>query len=547
MTHVVPRHVDGLVLILAPLGRDAIVIEQVLAPLPLRAVICADLDDVVDRMDENATVAVLTEESLRHGGAARLQRWIEEQPAWSDFPFVVLANRQGGRRTRQARDALASLGNEVLLERPLNADTLISAVNSARRSRGRQHEARRHLRQQETVGAENRRLYESERAARSDADDANRAKDEFLATLSHELRTPLSAILGWVNILKRRKSELGDLARGVETIERNALAQARLIDDLLDMSRIVAGKISLECQVVNPAGLVQQVVASALPGSDAKHIRIEQQVDAALPCIEGDPQRLQQVLWNLLTNAIKFTPDGGTIRMGACVAGDQLALSVTDSGAGIAADFLPHVFDRFRQADGSTTRAHGGLGLGLAIVRKLVEMHGGTVEASSAGLGAGATFTVRLPLSARSTESPATPRDGDASREPATVADPRIEGLRVLVVDDDQDGRDMLAQVLTEAGGDVQSVPSAAAALEAVEEERFDVMVSDIGMPDMDGYELMARLRREGHRLPALALTAFVRTQDRERALAAGYQMHLGKPVDAVALLSAIREVASAM
>ena len=280
---------SGSILVLAPRGRDASVIAHVLLPLGHCTTVCASLLEMVNQLDETAVAAVVTEESLRDEGAPALQEWIDRQPPWSDFPFVVLATKQVGSRSSQASAALAELGNGVLLERPLNAETLTSAVNSAVRSRSRQYETRSHLQQQETIGAENRRLYEAEREARSEAEAANRAKDEFLATLSHELRTPLSAILGWTYVLLQRRQDLGDLARGVDTIERNARAQARLIEDLLDMSRIVAGKVSLELQTVVPAHLVEQVIASVQPSIQAKNITIERSLSAAMIPIIGDP------------------------------------------------------------------------------------------------------------------------------------------------------------------------------------------------------------------------------------------------------------------
>jgi len=537
-----PTDAPQSILVLAPLGRDAAVIVQVLAPLGLRTAVCAHLIELVAALGDSATVAVLTEESLNEDGANLLHAWIENQPSWSDFPFVVLATRTPGSRSSRVSAALAKLGNEVLLERPLNVDTLISAVNSAVRSRRRQYEARSHLQQQETIGLEIRRLYEAERHARADAEAANRAKDEFLATLSHELRTPLSAILGWTYVLQQRRAELGDLARGVDTIERNAKSQARLIEDLLDMSRIVAGKVSLELQVVVPAHLLEQVIASVLPSIQAKNIAIEHALSAATIPILGDPQRLQQILWNLLTNAIKFTGNGGRITIDSSIAGGDLVLSISDSGVGIAADFLPLVFDRFRQADGSTTRSHGGLGLGLAIVRKLAELHGGSVEAFSAGLGAGSTFKLRLPLRdeivAGQYLEPVPPAHSSQVRLRASIKD-----VRVLLVEDDRDGRDMVAQLLIEGGGQVRAVDSADRALQELAQDRFDVVVSDIGLPDVDGYRLLERIRATGNSIPAIALTAFARLEDKAKALDAGYALHLSKPVEPPALIAAVAEI----
>lgn len=536
-----PQHNSGSILVLAPRGRDASVIAHVLLQSGHSTSVCANLQEMVERLSESALAAIVTEENLKDDGALGLQDWIDRQPQWSDFPFVVLATRQVGSRTAQASEALAKLGNGVLLERPLNAETLMSAANSAMRSRRRQYETRSHLQLQETVGAENRRLYEAERHARADAEAANRAKDEFLATLSHELRTPLSAILGWTYVLQQRRADLGDLARGVDTIERNARAQARLIEDLLDMSRIVAGKVSLELQTVVPANIVEQVIASVLPLIQAKHIKIERSLSAAMLPIMADPQRLSQVLWNLLTNAVKFTEEGGRIAIDASADGDEMVLRVTDSGVGIAPSFLPQVFERFRQADGSTTRSHGGLGLGLAIVKRLTELHGGTVTAISAGLGAGATFTVRLPIAEdRQFDPGAVPQAGYGAPGGEAKATPSIQDVRVLLVEDDPDGRDMVEHVLSENGGHVRAVDSAAAALKALAESTFDVVVSDIGMPEVDGYELLHLIRARGNLVPAIALTAFARTEDRDKALGAGYAAHLSKPVEPPALIAAV-------
>ncbi len=530
---------EEFVLVLAPLGRDAAVIGQVLSPLGIEIRACAGIAELTAQLRDDTLTAILTEECLDAGDVTAFHAWIENQPPWSDFPFVVLGNRQPGRRSAKAATALGRLGNDLLLERPLSADILVRAVNSGIRSRRRQYEAREQLRQLEAIGLENRRLYEAERQARAEAEAANVAKDEFLATLSHELRTPLSAILGWTYILQRRRAELGDMARGIDTIHRNALSQARLIDDLLDMSRIVAGKIGLELQTVVAAQLLEQVTTSLLPAAQAKNIELVTVLDPAMTPITGDPQRLAQIFRNLLVNAIKFSPDGATVRVETEVDGGGIAVRVIDSGVGIEADFLPHVFDRFRQADGSTTRTQGGLGLGLAIVRSLVELHHGTVSASSAGSGQGATFTVRLPLAVDDARVDATPaRDRTDEGPPSTSR--RSLGLRVLLVEDDVDGRGMVEQLLRDDGAEVLAVESAAQALSAVRTNRFDAIVSDIGMPDMDGYELLRTLRARGDSIPAVALTAFARPEDKVKAIEAGYASHVAKPVPPEALAAAV-------
>ena len=528
------------VLVLAPRGRDAVVIEHVLSGLDIAVEVCANLAELTAGLGDETTAAILTEESLNEEGASLLQHWIESQPPWSDFPFVVLATRQPARRSVRAAAALARLGNEVLLERPLNADTLVSAANSAMRSRRRQYDARRQLEQFEAVALENQRLFEAERRARAEAEAANRATDDFLATLSHELRTPLSAILGWTYVLQRRRAELGELARGIDTIQRNANSQARLIEDLLDMSRIVAGKVSLELQTVVPSQLIEQVVSSLLPSAQSKRIELVTVLDAALAPITGDPQRLLQVFRNLIANALKFTPDGGVVRVEAAVEGETLVVMVVDNGVGISADFLPHVFERFRQADGSTTRSQGGLGLGLAIVSRLVELHGGSIAALSDGIGKGATFTVRLPPI--ETAQPTHEAANDAEHDPPAVPK-RILNLRILLVEDDPDGREMVRQLLVDEGGEIVAVDSAMQALLALRDGLFDLIVSDIGMPEIDGYEFMKRIRDTGNPIPAIALTAFARPEDKARALEVGYSAHISKPVEPPALIAAVAGV----
>lgn len=525
------------VLVLAPRGRDAVVIEHVLSGLDIAVEVCANLAELTAGLGDETTAAILTEESLNEEAAASLQRWIESQPPWSDFPFVVLATRQPARRSVRAAAALARLGNEVLLERPLNAETLVSAANSAMRSRRRQYDARRQLEQFEAVALENQRLFEAERRARAEAEAANRATDDFLATLSHELRTPLSAILGWTYVLQRRRAELGELARGIDTIQRNANSQARLIEDLLDMSRIVAGKVSLELQTVVPSQLLEQVVSSLLPGAQSKGIELVTVLDPALAPITGDPQRLLQVFRNLIANALKFTPDGGVVRVEAAVEGETLVVQVVDNGVGISADFLPHVFERFRQADGSTTRSQGGLGLGLAIVSRLVELHGGSIAALSDGIGKGATFTVRLPPA--ETAQPTREAASDANHDQPALPK-RILNTRILLVEDDPDGREMVRQLLLDEGGEVVAVDSAVQALLALRDGRFDLIVSDIGMPEIDGYEFMKRIRDAGNPIPAIALTAFARPEDKARALEVGYSAHISKPVEPPALIAAV-------
>ena len=399
-------------------------------------------------------------------------------------------------------------------------------------------------------------LLENEREARAEAERSSQMKDEFLATLSHELRTPLSAILGWSQVLRRGSRDGADLQRGLQTIERNARAQAQLIEDLLDMSRITSGKVLLDMQVVSPISFIDAAIETVRPAADAKHIAIEKRYEASAALVAGDTGRLQQVIWNLLSNAIKFTPRDGTVAVELAEreseGGKVVAITVRDNGVGIRAEFITHVFERFRQEDASMTRRHGGLGLGLSIVKHLVEQHGGTVRAESAGEGLGASFTIELPRA----EAPAAgsrggrgmPALAPAPEPPeSTVRD--LAGLTVLVVDDARDNRELIARILTDCHARVRVAASAREAFEALRAERPDVLVSDLGMPEVDGFELIgwvrALPREAGGQLPAIALTAFGRPEDRLKALEAGFSTHISKPVEPAELIAAVASVAA--
>jgi len=387
-------------------------------------------------------------------------------------------------------------------------------------------------------------LLAAAQSARVEADSANGVKDEFLATLSHELRTPLTSILGWSHLLTDGRLDKHQTARAIETIARNARAQGRLIDELLDISRIVTGKLSLNLRVVKLAPLIQAVVDDVRPAADARSINLEAAFDSDVGPILGDPDRLQQIVWNLLTNAIKFTPKGGDVQVRLQRNDSHALITVNDSGQGIATELLPHVFERFRQADSSNTRSSGGLGLGLSIVRQLVELHRGTVTAESSGENAGTTFRVMLPVpSLPEVPNAAEKTDLNNERNSPTTAQHPLNGLRVLVVDDEQDTRELVAAVLTTCGAEVVSVGSATEALDQMEQQRFDLLISDIGMPGMNGYDLISRIRQlgeeHGGRTPAMALTAYAGIDDRKRALAAGYEMHIPKPFVAAELISA--------
>ncbi|MGB7922686.1 MAG: PAS domain S-box protein [Pyrinomonadaceae bacterium] len=383
----------------------------------------------------------------------------------------------------------------------------------------------------ETSASEKERLYR-------EAQESSRLKDEFLATVSHELRTPLTAILGWAHMLRMGKFN-GDAAlKAFETIERNARAQSQLIDDLLDVSRIITGKLRIDVRQVDPNSFVEAAVEAVRPAAEAKGVRVQKIMDTGVVSVSGDPVRLQQVVWNLLSNAIKFTARGGKVQVRLERVNSHIEIAVSDTGTGIAPEFLPHVFDRFRQADQRTTRQHGGMGLGLAIVRHLVELHGGTVRAESPGEGQGSTFTVLLPVAPVYMEDAKGGRVHPAARDTLPSYDyaDRLDGLKVLVVDDEPDTRELLTAGLGQCGAEVIAVASASEALEAINGGVPDLLISDIGMPGEDGYELIRRVRQlpaeAGGRVPAIALTAYARTEDRLQALRAGYQMHVPKPVE---------------
>jgi signal transduction histidine kinase/CheY-like chemotaxis protein len=385
-------------------------------------------------------------------------------------------------------------------------------------------------------------LLEQERVLRTEAERINALKDQFLATLSHELRTPLNAILGWTQML-RLKKDPETMVRGVQVIDRNARLQAQLIEELLDMSRIVSGKVRLELEEVDAAEVIQAEVDTARPAALAKQIKLTADVPGGIAHLRADPGRLQQVLGNLLTNAIKFTPEGGRVSVALRVEGDEVLVTVSDSGIGIDPAFLQHVFEMFRQADGSTTRRHSGLGIGLAIARQLVELHGGTVEVASEGPGQGASFTLRLPLLRRLARK----EHAGGPTEPQVFAGAHrdwLAGVEVLVVDDEADARDLLYEVLTGSGARVTAVGSAVEALRVLQENRPDVLVSDLGMPEMDGFELLRRLRKSTDPnvagLPALALSAYTRLEDKRKALEAGFDAIQPKPVDLASLVEAV-------
>jgi PAS domain S-box-containing protein len=447
---------------------------------------------------------------------------------------IALAGDQGRFRGRAATRGGGSRWFDVILTAVPGGDGGATRVVSIARD----------ITDQQRAEAEREAILERERAARAEAERAGRAKDEFVATLSHELRTPLNAILGWTHILRQDRSA-ATVERGFAVIERNIRLQAQMIDDLLDMNRILSGKIRLEVQRTSLADVIESALASLEPAASARGIRITTVLGAVGP-INGDPARLQQIVWNLVSNAVKFTPKGGRVGITLTQVDSYASIVVTDTGEGIAPDFLPHVFERFRQADGSTSRVHGGLGLGLAIVKQLVELHGGTVSADSAGVNQGATFTVRLPLALGLHSGLA---EGPDARQAWNGAEPlpALTGLRILVCDDEADAREVVQRLLSDRGATVTVAGSVSEALQWVRQGGTpDVIVSDIGMPREDGYELIRQVRANPATagVPAAALTALARPEDRRRVLLAGYQTHVAKPVEPSELVAVVASLA---
>lgn len=540
---------DLLVVIFALFGRDAAITQRILKAEGIASEICTTVDGLVGAIARGAGAVVLAEEALVPSGNEALTRVLRSQESWSDLPIIVSASEaSGGREGFGVLNALGEAGNVILLERPVHVRAMVGAVQSALRARRRQYASRDVLRVLAASEAELKRVVAREREARAYVESVSRSKDEFLATISHELRTPLNAVLGWARMLNTRQLGADARVRALQAIERNAVAQAKLIEDLLDMGRIISGKLRIAFEAVRLPVVIDAAVETVKPALQAKGIHFEVRVDPDAS-VMGDPGRLQQIVWNLLSNAVKFTPKGGRVRLALSRADAFVELEVSDEGQGITAGFLPQVFQRFHQQDGSTTRSQGGLGLGLAICRQLVELHGGTIEAESEGMGRGATFRVRLPAMA-TRESSASPPvraarvDDDAPLAPAR----ELESLRLLIVDDQADARELVAAVVASCGARPIQAASAAEAFSLIARERPDIIVSDIGMPLEDGYSFIRRVRAlpasQGGRTPAVALTAYVRAEDGQKAADAGFELHLPKPVELADLLSALGTLA---
>jgi signal transduction histidine kinase/ActR/RegA family two-component response regulator len=469
-------------------------------------------------------------------------------PTWKTYYLWTSVTYLAGASTAGVTARLVhSVGfSAVLATLPIIAIiyfTYLTYLKNIEHSEAHVEELSRYLRELKMSEIEREQILLREQAARAEAEAANRLKDEFLSTLSHELRTPLTSIIGWTNLMRAGQVRGEVQAQALETIERNAKVQSRLIDDLLDLSRIISGKLLLETREVGLDTVVSNSIEVVRPAANAKGIKLTYECEPGGKTIAGDSARLQQVAWNLLSNAVKFTPEGGSVGVRLAREGAQVKLSVSDTGRGIPAEFLPHVFDRFRQADSATTRSYGGLGLGLAIVRHLAELHGGEVRAESAGEDRGSTFSVTFPLAQGAAPCSCQPEAETLSPNRAE----RLSGVRVLVVDDEQDTRRLISTVIAQSGAEVTACASAGEALETLKTWRPHILMSDIGMPGEDGYALIRQVRalppERGGRTPAAALTAYARDEDRGRALAAGYQLHIAKPFNPGELLAAVSDL----
>ncbi len=499
-------------------------------------------------------VALLWAEG-NYNAAIRLEElWNDLQKAHSFSLFCAYPMHGfGSQKFQESHDGVCTVHSRVLPAEsygglPNHDDRLRAIARLQQKARALQAEIKERLEVEERL----RLALVGEQMARAEAETANRMKDQFLATVSHELRTPLNAIIGWSHLLKSGNLDIPTSKRALETIDRNAKSQAQLIEDILDVSRMITGKLRLNNEPVDIASVINAAIDSVQLAIDSKDVQLEVTLDPSARHTIGDANRLQQVVWNLLANAIKFTPSGGCIQVKVARSGRNVKIQVTDNGQGIKSEFLPYIFDRFRQGDGSTTRQHGGLGLGLAIVRQVVELHGGTVKAASAGEGNGSTFTVKLPLAPallRGKEVAAAKGQREQETSSGHVAAlPSLEEVKVLLVDDDSDTLQILSVMLGESKATVQAASSVAEAMEMLQWFQPDVLVSDLAMPGEDGYSLIKKLRaleaNSGVAIPTVALTSYVRVEDRTRALSAGFNMFVPKPVQPDELINAIANLA---
>jgi signal transduction histidine kinase/FixJ family two-component response regulator len=526
MTELAPdATLDKRILIFAPVGKDAPLTLDVLRRTDLNGFVCETASGLCDEFLRGAAVIMLTEEALEGQGIGQLLECLRSQPAWSDIPVLLFADTERSEIYLRTLRLLEGLRNVVLLERPIRLGAALSLIRSAMRGRERQYELRDLLR--------------AFADAREDAETANRLKDEFLATLSHELRTPLNAILGWTPMLRDGNVQPRHVMRALDTIHRNATAQVQIVNDLLDVSRIVRGNVQLSPRLMSLGPLLTLSVESITPTAEAKGVTISTSVGSTPAFVWADHDRLQQVFWNLLSNAVKFTSSGGSVDVRMNIEGSDVRVDVADTGDGIAKAFLPHVFERFRQGDGSSTRPHGGLGLGLSIGRHLIELHGGRMTADSPGEGQGSTFSVYLPI--REAEQHV-PSPIPARRPRPTTLD--LDGTHVLLVDDEPDARELLRVMLSPTNARISEAGNADEALRIYSEDRPDIILADVAMPGQDGYTFLRAIRGlpggEGAHARAIAVSAYARREDRQRALKAGINDHVCKPVQPDDLYDAI-------
>jgi signal transduction histidine kinase/ActR/RegA family two-component response regulator len=520
----------GRILVLAPTGRDAALACSLLQAGGFDAAACGTMEDLCASMSEEAGALLIAEEALAPAAVARLVETLDHQPPWSDIPAIVLAGSEFSASSVRPLNVLGPLRNVTILERPVRRLILTRTVVIALRGRRRQFEMRAYL-------EERAELLRREQLA-------NRMKDEFLMTVSHELRTPLTAIYGWTRMLVTGQIRDDQRQKAVETIERNAQAQTQLVNDLLDVSRAISGKVRLDVRSVDLTQVVRAALDSMQPAADAKGIRLQTVLDPKAGPIFGDRERLQQIVWNLVSNAIKFTPKAGRVQVRLERRNSHVEIVISDTGVGIEPEFLPYVFDRFRQGDAGTTRQHGGLGLGLAIVRHLVELHGGEVQAESSGPGQGATFRVMLPLTIAPKDLSDTAAHAETPDMAPALPPRRLDNVRALIVDDEPHARELFCAIIENAGGEVRAAASARDALGVLRDWWPEVLLSDVEMPHEDGYVLMEQVnameRRERRRIVAIAVTAHSRPEDRLRALQAGFKWHLPKPVEPTELVAVV-------
>jgi signal transduction histidine kinase len=536
-----------------------------------RAILSLDLHECLKRIAEKAAALVdapLAMVVLRHGKEFKVAAQMDKEENLSNLlinsPNTITATviRTGKPLLVSDVDSdkkLVAIDSRYrsVISVPLNVDNIVIGalvVGDTRPNVFDESDLKQVTRMatQAALAIRNASLFEAERSARSEAETANRAKDQFLATVSHELRTPLTAMLGWTKLLRSGKLDESSFNRALETVERNAKAQAQLVEDILDVSRIITGKLVLDVRNIELIPIIESAIDSIRPAADAKGIKLNTMFDSRIGPIQGDPNRLQQVIWNLMSNAIKFTPEKGRVEVLYRLVENGVEIRISDTGKGINRDFLPYVFDRFRQADSSAARMHGGLGLGLSIVRHLVELHGGTVGADSDGDGKGATFAITLPLAITSSEIDSGELDeAESSLSSLNVPTPdnlSLSGLRLLIVDDEPDTLEMISTMLKQCGAEVITSVSASEALNELMKSKPDVLISDIGMPGEDGYSFIRKVRalsaESGGRTPAVALTAYARFEDRMRALSSGYQMHVTKPPEPAELAVVIASLA---